>query len=182
MAHVPRLYLPARLAPGPVILPADAARRLAAVLRVREGDPLLLFSGDGREWHASVTVAARHSLHATITGLARQAPPPAVTLETWCALIRPNRFDWMLEKCVEAGAGIVRPLVSEHAARGESASRARVERWQRIVVEAAEQSGRLYLPVVEQPAPFEALLAPPRRALVLADGARTWRVTAGEIG
>ena len=169
MAHVPRVYIPARLAPGPVVLPAETARRLAAVLRAREGDPLLLFAGDGREWHATVTAAARDSLHAAITELARQAPPPVITLETWCAMVRPNRFDWMLEKCVEAGSDVIRPLATDHAARGESASPARRERWQRVVIEAAEQSGRLYLPSIEQPAAFATCLGRLGTTVLLAD-------------
>jgi 16S rRNA (uracil1498-N3)-methyltransferase len=172
MAHVPRLYVPGRLAPGPLVLNDDASHRLAAVMRVRAGDPLRLFSGDGREFEAVVAaVAAKGAVHVNVGDVARQEPPPSVLIETWCAMVRPNRFDWAIEKCTEAGADLFRPITSAHTARGDGASASRAERWQRIAVEAAEQSGRVYVPVIEPPLAFDAAL---RRAgrppIVVCDG------------
>ena len=117
----------------------------------------------------------RTGMPATVRDLARQEPAPALTVEVWCALVRPNRFDWAIEKCTEAGADLIRPLVTEHAARGETASAARTERWTRIAIEAAEQSGRLFLPVIEPPEKFAALVERQRRVLLIADrDGRPW--------
>jgi 16S rRNA (uracil1498-N3)-methyltransferase len=103
--------------------------------------------------------------------MVRQEPAPAVLIEAWCAIVRPNRFDWAIEKCTEVGVDLIRPITSAHTARGDGASSSRAERWQRIAVEAAEQSGRLYVPVIEPPLAFDAAL---RRAgpppLVFCDG------------
>lgn len=171
MAHVPRLHIAARLQPGPLLLEEDASRRLTSVMRVRPGDPVRLFSGDGREFDAVVTAAgSRGPVHVTVGTVIRQGPPPDVLIEAWCAIIRPNRFDWAIEKCTEAGVDLVRPLTTAHAARGESASGTRAGRWQRIAVEAAEQSGRLYVPVIEPPLAFAAALRRPGRPpLVVCD-------------
>src|SRR3972149_5436091 len=49
MAHIPRIYVPGRLGPGPLLLGGDEARRLTSVMRIREGDEFRGFSGDGRE-------------------------------------------------------------------------------------------------------------------------------------
>jgi 16S rRNA (uracil1498-N3)-methyltransferase len=167
--HIPRLYLPGRITPGPITLDADQARRLTSVMRVREGDEFRVFSGDGREWRAVAGKAPKGTLRAEIRDVARQEPLPDRVVEAWISLIRPNRFDWAIEKCVEAGADIIRPLVTAHAARGEGASAARQQRWERIAVEALEQSGRLHPVVIEPPAEFAALLARNRGALVVAD-------------
>ncbi|MCC7366580.1 MAG: 16S rRNA (uracil(1498)-N(3))-methyltransferase [Dehalococcoidia bacterium] len=171
MAHIPRLYVPGRLGPGPVTLDRDQSQRLAAVMRVREGDPVQLFSGDGREWHATVTTVTKQAVHLTVGQPSRQEPQPAVTLELWCAVVRANRFDWAIEKAVELGAGIIRPMICDYSARGDTAGAAKLDRWQRIVIEAAEQSGRLWLPVIEPPATFAAVLARHHGALVLGDPA-----------
>lgn len=167
MSHVPRVYLPVRLAHGAVTIDGEPGRHLATVLRVRPGDPLLLFAGDGHEWSATVAGVTKSGVVADLGELTRQQPPPPVILETWCALIRANRFEWALEKCVEAGADVIRPVVTEWTQRGDSPSEARLARWQRIVVEAVEQSGRLFVPVIEPPAPLTRVLEPYRGALLI---------------
>ena len=116
------------------------------------------FAGDGREWRARVDEVARDGLRATVGEVARQEPASPLVVEVWCALVRSQRFEWAIEKCVEAGADIIRPLICEHSARGDAPSTAKQERWERIAVEAAEQCGRLRLAVVERPARLESLL------------------------
>lgn len=171
MAHIPRLYLPGRIAPGPLVLDAEQSRRLAAVMRVREGDEFRVFAGDGREWRATVTAAQKTKVSASVGEVVRQEPQPALGVEVWCGLVRPNRFEWAIEKCVEAGADLFRPLLTEFAARGDGGSAAKQARWERIAVEAAEQCGRLWMPVMEPPARFLELLARTRgAALVVGDG------------
>lgn len=176
VAHVPRLYLPGHIAPGPLTVTGESAQRLSSVMRVRHGDPLLLFAGDGHEWQATVSDVSRGSVRLEIAGIVRQVPLPVLAIEIWCAIVRPNRFDWMLEKVTEAGADIIRPLLCDHSARGEGGSAARRERWQRVVIEASEQSGRLHVPVITEPARFVDLLTHPRTPLIVAhlEGARAW--------
>lgn len=175
MAHVPRLFVRGHLGPGPLLLEGEQAKRLAAVMRLREGERFLAFAGDGREWEATVGAATKTGLHATVGALTRQEAAPPLVLEVWIGLVRPNRFDWALEKAVEAGADVIRPLLSEHAARGEGSSAGRRERWERIAIEAAEQCGRLHMAVVEPPAQFADLLARHHGGLVVADrDGRPW--------
>ncbi len=173
MSHVPRVYLPGRLAHGAVTIDGEAGRHLATVLRVRPGDPLLLFPGDGREWSATVAGVTKAGVVAEVGELTRQEAPPAVVLETWCALVRANRFEWALEKCVEAGADIIRPILTEFTQHGDAPSEAKLARWRRIAVEAAEQSGRLFVPVIETPAPLTHALETHRGGLAF--GARDGR-------
>lgn len=178
MAHVPRLYLPGHVALGPLILDADAAHRLAAVMRLRAGDPFLVFSGDGREWAATVSSVEKHRLHATVDEVTRTVAQLPLIVECWCAVVRPNRFDWAIEKCTEAGVDVFRPLVTEHSARGETPSANREERWQRLAVEAAEQSGRLSVPVIAPAVKFDRLLEHAGGTLIVFDrDGRPWRET-----
>jgi len=160
------------------MLDSDAAHRLAAVMRLRAGDPFLLFSGDGREWSANVASIEKNRLHAIVGEVTRTAAPLPLIVECWCALVRPNRFDWAIEKCTEAGVDIFRPLVTEHSARGETPSANREERWERLAVEAAEQSGRLSVPVIAPAARFDQLLEQPGGPLLVFDrDGRSWQET-----
>lgn len=175
MAHVPRIFVPGHLATGTFRLDGEQAKRLTAVMRLRPGDPFLVFCGDGREWTATVASEERGRLHATVGEVVRQEPALAIVLEAWIALVRPNRFDWAIEKCTEAGADVIRPLLGEHSARGEGSSAQRQERWNRIAVEASEQCGRLRLPVIEAPASFDRLVSNWRGSLIIGDpGGRSW--------
>lgn len=169
MAHVPRLYHPGPLEPGPLTLGGEASKRLTTVMRLAPGDPFLVFAGDGHEWHARLTSTARGNSIATVEGLARQGAPPAVVLETWIGVIRTNRLETAIEKCVEAGADIIRLVNAAYSQRGDAPSDTRGERWRRIIVEAAEQSGRLWLPVLEPPQPLSRMIETFHGALVVAD-------------
>lgn len=164
MAHIPRVLVPGPLEAGDIELPAEPSRHLATVLRVRPGDPLLLFAGDGRERTANVTAVVRGHIRATVGEVVRQESPSPLVLELWCGLVRAQRFEWALEKAVEAGADVIRPLLSEFAVRGAGE---KGERWQRIIGEATEQSGRLFVPALGAAASFPELLDRARGETVL---------------
>lgn len=168
MARLPRLFVDGPLAPGDLSLAGDAAKRLLSVLRLSSGDAFRVFSGDGREYEATVAAGTAKRVAVSVGAVARQEPPPALSLELCSGLVRANRFDLVVEKATEAGADVITPLVSERSARGDAPSKARYDRWERLVVEASEQSGRLYLPVLQQPITFERLCERGRRPLLLA--------------
>jgi 16S rRNA (uracil1498-N3)-methyltransferase len=107
-----------------------------------------VFSGDGREYEATIDAVAKTRVTCTIGALTRQEPPPAVHIEAWIGLVRTQRMEMAIEKCTEAGVDVLRPLVSEHSARGDEVSPARLDRWHRIAIEATEQCGRLTVPVL----------------------------------
>ena len=123
MEALPRICIPEGVRPGRVVLGAAQARRLAA-RRLRHGDEFLAFAGDGREYRARVEEASRSSLTAVVSDLVREEPPPARTIEVWCANVRANRMEWAIEKCVEAGVDVFRPVTTERSARGGSSRKA----------------------------------------------------------
>ena len=167
MAALPRVYLPGPLQPGPVSVAGDAARRLTTVLRLSRGDEFLAFSGDGHEYPAVIDQASGKRIRASLGAPSRHEPPPALSLELYAGLVRANRFDLIVEKATETGADVITPLLTERSGRGESPSPSRYDRWERIVIEAAEQSGRLYLPVLQQPASLTRLLERPGQAFLV---------------
>jgi 16S rRNA (uracil1498-N3)-methyltransferase len=169
MAHIPRIYEPGKLQHGPVTVEGDRARRIANVLRLRSGDRFIMFSGDGREWQVRVERVAHQRVHLTIEDLLRQEAASTPTLEIAIAVVRATRMDWAIEKCVEAGADAIRPLTTEHSVRGAGDSKGRTDRWERLVVEATEQCGRLYMASVLEPMPLETWMRREHGVLLYGD-------------
>ncbi len=181
MDGLPRVCLPEGVGPGPLELAGSQARHLAGSRRLRKGDEFLVFAGDGVEYRARIEDVSRDAVIATVGDLARREPRPARSVEVWCANVRANRVEWAIEKCVEAGVDVFRPITTERSVRGQEVSESRHERWGRIAIEAAEQCGRLYLPKIAPVTPLHEALAAWEGALVLAnrEGAAWGEVAAG---
>ncbi len=140
-----------------VTLGSDLAHRLGRVLRLKRGDHVVLSEGGSREYEVQLTAVSPYAVTAVVIA-ERDAPAePEVKLALYQSLIRANRFDLVLEKGTEIGVSRFVPVIaarSQVQANGET-STARADRWRRIVIEAAEQSGRGRTPAVDAPLAFE---------------------------
>lgn len=149
-----RVYVDAALSPGARIeLPAAAGLHLAKVLRVRSGDELVLFSGDGREFCASVE-SVRGTRVAVALGEARSVDresPIAVTLVQCIA--RADRMDLIVQKATELGVACIVPVQSRRGVVRLEAAQAdsKAAHWRAIAAAACEQCGRNRLPAVGAP-------------------------------
>ena len=182
MEALPRVCVPEGVGPGALELREAPARHLAGARRLRRGDAFLVFAGDGIEYRARVEDTSRERVTATVGEITRQEPPPARRVEVWCANVRANRMEWAIEKCVEAGVDVFRPIATERSARGQELSASRYDRWRRIAIEASEQCGRLYLPVIAPVATFEAALENREGSLVVANrGGAPWSEVADRL-
>ncbi len=148
----PRLFVPAEAFQGNAArLDGAQSHYLAHVLRLREGARLSLFDGSGREWPA---VIARLGRDGGLCHLDAPATPDTelpVRIRIIQAAARGEKVDSVLQKATELGAAAFIITGSERAQlRLQGARRAkRLARWRRIVIEAAEQSGRVRLPAVQ---------------------------------
>jgi len=150
-----RFFLPPEmlrgLGPGAAVsLPAHIGEQLLRVLRVRPGETITLLDNSGAAWEACVTALGPHE--ATARLLARSEPDvePRVHVVLYQALPKYRKFDWVLQKSTELGVSAIVPLITRNSdvRPANRSGLAKVERWQRIVTEAAEQSGRTRVPQV----------------------------------
>jgi 16S rRNA (uracil1498-N3)-methyltransferase len=150
-ARTPRLYVDLPLRAGErIALPERAAHHAAAVLRLREGERVIVFDGTGGEHDASIAAAARGRVEAEI-GARREVEresPLAVTLVQ--GISSGERMDLTVQKAVELGVAAIQPVLAERSLVKLDSGRAaaRVEHWRRIVIAACEQSGRNRVPEV----------------------------------
>ena len=150
-----RLFVPHDLASGATLdLDEGQSRYLAAVMRLAEGDELLVFNGRDGEWRARVQAVRKKAV--SLEAVA-QSRPQAIgpDLDLVIALVKRARLETIVEKAAELGARRVRPVITERT----NADHTRVDRLQTIAVEASEQTGRLDVPEVTEPVKLERLLA-----------------------
>jgi 16S rRNA (uracil1498-N3)-methyltransferase len=154
-----------------VALGTQAAHH-AKVLRLGAGDAVVLFDGEGRE--ADATLVDEHDgLAAHVVRVRTQREPWSVILVA--GLPKAAVLEQVLRGATEAGAGELRLFVAERSVAQADADRAakKLERWRRIVEEAARQSERARVPTITLHEGLrEALALRPDGATVLALDAR----------
>jgi 16S rRNA (uracil1498-N3)-methyltransferase len=163
----PRLFVSGPLAEGQTVaLEGGQAHYLARVMRVAEGDAVILCDDRTGEWAATVAATSKREVALTVTQKLRERETvPDFTL--CAALIKKPRFDLLLEKATELGVRRIQPVLTRRGV----ADKLNLERARAIVTEAAEQCARTALPELAEPLKLDTLLAgwDPARRLFFAD-------------
>lgn len=152
-----------------VTLKGPEAHRLIRVMRAREGEPIQLFDGKGRAWNGQIRTAGPDCLVVRLTHPHRFGPDgPESSLRTILvqAVAKGDRMELALEKATELGVSEIWPVITRRCVARPEPSSARLTRWRRVVETAARQAGRLVIPEVKPPAPWDETL----RALAGLDG------------
>jgi 16S rRNA (uracil1498-N3)-methyltransferase len=130
-----------------IALPKDLAHQIRDVIRLNVGEQLLLLDNSGDE---ILTAVAKTSKAAVEVHLIERRPgksEPAVRIILHQGILRSARFEWILEKGTELGVSVFSPIICRRSMAGlEDTGPTKIQRWQRIIQEAAEQSGRSRLP------------------------------------
>jgi len=146
-----RLYLNQPLAlASSVTLPSNQAHYLRSVMRVAEGDAIILFDGQGGEYRCSVKQLARDHLSCWVesfTDVNREMSNQVHIVQAAC---RSEKIETVLQKGTELGAASFTIARSERSTLKLDGSKLkkRLQRWQTIIIEAVEQSGRTVIPEV----------------------------------
>ena len=158
---LPRFYLaPADWASSALVLAGEEAHHGAEVLRLRAGDGVVVFDGQGRSAEARlVEVTKRRIALQIITCLPPLPPHPRITLAQ--AIPKGKTMEWIIEKATELGVAEIVPLLTDRTiVRLDAAEAARKQqKWQRIALEACKQCGQNWLPVVHEPLAISSWLA-----------------------
>ncbi len=158
---VPRFFAPVQISLGAEIELPERVARHCAVLRLRRGDAVVLFNGEGGEFSAKLTRASRGDLRACV--ISRQTPeresPLAIALAQ--CISSGDRMDITLQKSTELGVSRIVPIASERSVVKLSSDRAdrRVAHWRNVVIAACEQCGRNHVPEVAAITAFAAFLS-----------------------
>lgn len=128
------------------------ADHLARVLRARSGMEFDMVAGT-RVWRASISAISEDAV--TFSLLHEVGAVPALPVTLLLAIFKFDRMEWLLEKATELGVERLIPIVARRSEKHMvQAAPARIERWRRIVHEAAKQSRRSDVPLVEDILPL----------------------------
>lgn len=147
---VPRFFAPVELSPGAEIKLPERAARHCAVLRLRRGDAVTVFNGEGGEFAAELTRVSRDDARAgVILKRAVERESPLAIALAQC-VSSGDRMDVTLQKSTELGVSRIVPIASERSVVRLSSDRAgrRVAHWRNVVVAACEQCGRNRVPEI----------------------------------
>jgi 16S rRNA (uracil1498-N3)-methyltransferase len=157
------VYLPEPSLQNDRIRITDEEHRHLVVARAEKGELIEIFDGRGNVWSASVESVGKRETVAIVEGVRRESPP-RFELILGQAMIRVAAFEMALEKAVEVGVTRIVPFM---ATRSNVAPGRRHERWSRILIEAAKQSKRYYLPALTSPLAFEQVLSIPAKSKIM---------------
>lgn len=138
---------PTDFAQQPVVLVGEQAHQVRRVLRLRLGETVMLLDGQGGAGEAVLVELDERSARFKVMRRWQAPREPAVHITLYQAVLKGERFGWALQKGVEVGISRFVPLVCERSVVVDlDAVEDKRDRWQRIIQEAAEQSGRTHLP------------------------------------
>lgn len=160
--RISRIYYSEALTPNSVVELVDAtAHYLLQVLRVRVGDTIVLFNGDGADYVADIQTVQKKKITVLIkTKLALSKESP-LKIHLGQALTRTEKMDWILQKATELGVTEITPLLTQHISVSWQAKlwEKKQAHWQGVMVSACEQSGRNVIPQLHEPKSLDAWLA-----------------------
>jgi len=140
-------------------LPRATARHIAQALRMRTGDAVTLFNGEGGEFAATITRIDKRGVAVRIGAfdpIERELRHSTTLVQS---IIAADMMDLVVRKAVELGVAAIVPVLAEYSQRTPAArSLKRVERWRQIAVSACEQCGRNRVPPVADVVPLSAWL------------------------
>lgn len=138
-------------------LRGNTARHLARVLRAQPGQQYEISDG-AQVYLAEVSEISKDRVTFRVLEPV-DAPPAAVRLTIFAALIKFDRFEWLVEKATELGVSAIVPVNTARSEKGlMEAARKRSERWRRIACESSQQARRLQPPEISGPQEFRAAI------------------------
>ncbi len=144
-----------------LVVDGDEFHHLVRVLRKKAGDAILVTDGNGLRCEARILDVGKSSLQGEILQhTIEEAPATRVTVAL-SLLKAPQRFEFFLEKATELGVSAIIPMMTARSVSTPSSERVqgRLNRWRTIMLSAARQSKRSYLPQLVEPLPFKKVVA-----------------------
>jgi 16S rRNA (uracil1498-N3)-methyltransferase len=143
---------PEQISVGRVTITGETARQIYSVLRLHSGAHIMVLDDSGLEYLVELETIERSSALGRVLERQLCTAEPQTRLTIYLGLTQREKFEYALQKCTEAGVAGFVPVITSRTLVQDSAEAARkLPRWQHIVQEAAEQSGRGRLPIVHPP-------------------------------
>lgn len=146
-----RFYISDKLSEtASVSIKGPEARHIKDVLRLKAGDQLLLFDGSGFEFTGKITGIGKELVSVAVAEAIEGKTESPVEIILGQGIPKSDKMDMIVQKSTELGVSRIVPIFTERVVP-KSFGANKIERWQRIAVEACKQSGRVKVPVICEP-------------------------------
>lgn len=149
------------IAPPTISITGDLLTHLRNSLRVTKGEAIWFGNGEGTRFMAEITDVSKGAITAHIIETIREPARRTPRLILGESLLKGEKMDWVVQKVTELGISKIIPIESRHSVIQLKADRVdhQLARWQRIALEAAQQSEQWHVPEIAIPRSLSTLLA-----------------------
>ncbi len=143
-----------------IMVTGDVLVHLRDSLRITVGETLWLNDGQGVKFRVVITEVSKRAVTARILEAIQEPPRRTPRLILGQSLLKGEKMDWVIQKATELGVSEIVPIESRHSVVQLKADRVdhQLARWQRIALEAAQQSEQWRIPTIARPNSLSALL------------------------
>ncbi len=151
---------PSCISKAAVYFPMDVSHQIATVLHLRTGQRVLVLDNAGTEHEVELEIVAPRTTEGRILSSHPAGSEPGLRIQLYLGLTQREKFEWILQKCTELGVAGFTPVISSRSlVQSPDETGSKRDRWQRILQEAAEQSGRGRIPTLAAALRWEDALA-----------------------
>tara|TARA_B100000029_G_scaffold359337_1_gene352183 strand:+ start:275 stop:1003 length:729 start_codon:yes stop_codon:yes gene_type:complete len=150
-----RLYYKSTLNIDSIIeLDSDATHYLVSVLRMKQGEELILFNGNDGDVLGELSTCSKRQVTIHLKELISEPVNSGIYIHLALSLSKGDRMDYAIQKSTEVGVSEITPLYTEFSAvkfKEEKRLQNRIRHWQRIAISACEQCGAQTPPSINNP-------------------------------
>jgi 16S rRNA (uracil1498-N3)-methyltransferase len=156
-----RFYAPPKNISGDmVMLDESETRHAREVLRMRAGSVVNVFDGEGREYSCEITgIGKKECALRIVKEIEPTSPESPLDLTLAAAILKGEKFDWLIQKAVELGVTRLIPITTIRCDVKMDGPSKRLDRWRRIALEATKQCGRARIMDVAEALAFKSFIA-----------------------
>jgi len=145
-----------------VTLGQNETRHLRDVLRMRPGSVIHVFDGEGHEFRCELTeITRKHAIARVMNESDPASSESPLTLTLACAILKGEKFDLVVQKCVELGVSRLIPLLTARCDVRLGDRSNKLDRWRKIALEATKQCGRAKLMEIGEPVSLSDIASGP---------------------
>lgn len=140
---------------NPLIIVGDTCRYLKDVLRARLGDDVTAFDGAGNIASGRITYSGKDRIEVEVLSSSTVPAEPALRITLLQGVLKGRKMDLVIQKATELGVSAIVPSLTRYTEVQETRKAAR---WRKIAREASRQCGRVFVPEISEPVPYEKFM------------------------
>ncbi len=143
-----------------IVIGGEDAKHISLSLRARVGERVTVCDGKGTDYECEISDITKSEVELSVLEVVKSVAEPSLEVILYQALVKSDKFDFIVQKCTELGVSRIVPVLTDRCISkpDEASLLKKISRWNKIAKEAAMQSGRGIIPVVENACTFDEAL------------------------